>query len=115
MTKVEFHPEAEDDLAGAKQWYRQRSRLAARAFATEFAGAVRQIATSPTRWPKTHGETRRFVLSRFPFSILHKPFSGQTRERWKAPEAGEREQQLRELVSWFPHWFNQEDTSQNNV
>lgn len=72
MNKVEFHPEAEDDLAGAKQWYRQRSRLAARAFATEFAGAVRQITTSPTRWPKTQGETRRFVLSRFPFSILYR-------------------------------------------
>jgi plasmid stabilization system protein ParE len=71
MTKVEFHPEAEEDLANAKQWYKQRSRLAARAFATEFAGAVRQIATSPTRWTKTEGEPRRFVLSRFPFSIVY--------------------------------------------
>lgn len=72
MTKIEFHPEAEDDLANAKQWYKQRSRLAARAFATEFAYAIRQIATSPMRWPKTEGEPRRFVLSRFPFSIVYR-------------------------------------------
>jgi plasmid stabilization system protein ParE len=44
MIKVEFHPEAEQDLSEAKSWYRERSKLAARAFATEFAYSVRQIA-----------------------------------------------------------------------
>ena len=72
MIKVEFHPEAEQDLSEAKSWYRERSKLAARAFATEFAYAVRQISSSPNRWPEDRPEERRFVLSRFPFSILYR-------------------------------------------
>lgn len=72
MVKIEFHPEAEQDLAEAKSWYRERSKLAARAFATEFAASVRQISNSPNRWPETKPGERRFVLARFPFSILYR-------------------------------------------
>lgn len=72
MIKIEFHPEAEQELSEAKRWYRQRSRLAARAFATEIAGSFRQIAESPDRWPEVRPGERRFILSKFPFSILYR-------------------------------------------
>lgn len=72
MIKVEFHPEADQELAEAKRWYRERSRLAARAFATDINDALRDISVSPQRWPETTPGERRLVLSRFPFSILYR-------------------------------------------
>ena len=72
MIKVEFHPEAEQELEAAKNWYRERSDLAARAFATDLAHAVRKISDSPDRWPETRPGERRFVLLRFPYSILYR-------------------------------------------
>jgi hypothetical protein len=73
MIRIEFHPEAEQELSEAQSWYRERSRLAARAFATDIAYSVRQIAAAPNRWPETRTGERRFVLSRFPFfnSLSH--------------------------------------------
>ena len=72
MIKIEFHPEAEQELWEAKRWYRERSKLAARAFATDIADSFRQIAGSPNRWPEVRTGERRFILSRFPFSILYR-------------------------------------------
>ncbi len=72
MIKVEFHPEAERELLEARRWYRERSKLAARAFATDIAYSVRQIAAAPNCWPETRPGERRFVLSRFPSSILYR-------------------------------------------
>ncbi|MGI9068072.1 MAG: type II toxin-antitoxin system RelE/ParE family toxin [Pyrinomonadaceae bacterium] len=70
--KVEFHPEADQELTEAKRWYRKRSQLAARAFATDINNALQDISVSPHRWPETTLGERRLVLSRFPFSILYR-------------------------------------------
>jgi plasmid stabilization system protein ParE len=67
MITIEFHPEADRELSEAKTWYRERSTLAARAFATDIAESLRHIAESPTRWPEARSGERRYVLSRFPF------------------------------------------------
>ena len=72
MITIEFHPEAEQELAEAKSWYRQRSKLAARAFATEIGESVRHITSALTRWPEVRPGERRYVLSNFPFSILYR-------------------------------------------
>jgi hypothetical protein len=65
MMKVEFHPEADQELAEAKRWYRKRSRLAARAFATAVTDALQDISVSPHRWPETRLDERRLVLAKF--------------------------------------------------
>ena len=70
MIRINFHPEAEEELLAAKRWYRERSRLAARAFDTEISQAIRQIAASPNRYPETPANERRFVLSTFPFQFF---------------------------------------------
>jgi plasmid stabilization system protein ParE len=72
MTKIEFHPEARLDLESARSWYRERSKLAARAFITEVLRALRSIAISPDAWPRTRANERRFVLKRFPYSIIYR-------------------------------------------
>jgi len=72
MTKIEFHPEAELDLESARSWYRERSQIAARAFVTEVLRALKNIAVSPNAWPRTRANERRFVLKRFPYSIIYR-------------------------------------------
>jgi plasmid stabilization system protein ParE len=72
MIRIEFHPEADQELEAAKKWYQERSDLAARAFATDIADSLTKIAASPDRWPEIGSGERRFLLSRFPFSILYR-------------------------------------------
>ena len=71
MTRVEFHPEAGRDLAEAQAWYRERSEVAAQAFALEINNALATIQDAPERWPLTTRGARRFLLSEFPYSNLY--------------------------------------------
>jgi toxin ParE1/3/4 len=72
MIRIEFHPEADQELEAAKNWYQSRSDLAGRAFATEITNSLAKIAAAPERWPATGSGERRYLLSRFPFSILYR-------------------------------------------
>ncbi len=69
---VGFHPAALEESTAAEAWYRERSATAAMAFIAEIDRAVAQIGDAPQRWARhTHG-TRRFVLRRFPFSLIYR-------------------------------------------
>lgn len=75
--KLGFHPEAVAEVRGATRWYRKRDSDAAEAFLTEFERALLRIAEAPERWPVFEAGLRRFVLRRFPFSIVYRLTSGQ--------------------------------------
>ncbi|MGH8246056.1 MAG: type II toxin-antitoxin system RelE/ParE family toxin [Gammaproteobacteria bacterium] len=49
MTRIEFHPEAEQEVAEAQVWYRERSEVAAQALALEIDRAIQSIAEAPHR------------------------------------------------------------------
>jgi toxin ParE1/3/4 len=70
--EVEFHPIAEEEWLAAYAWYSERSETAARAFLREMDRAVSLISEAPDRWPKYDSETRRFIMTRFPFSIIYR-------------------------------------------
>ena len=70
--KVEFHPHAEEDFLAAYAWYSDRSETAARAFLREMDRAILRISEAPERWPAYDSLTRRFVLARFPFSVIYR-------------------------------------------
>jgi hypothetical protein len=38
--------------------------------ASSFA-AIENIAEAPSRWPRLHGRFRRYLLHRFPFSVVY--------------------------------------------
>jgi plasmid stabilization system protein ParE len=46
-------------------------------FVTELERALLHIAEAPERWPVVESGRRRFVLRRFPFSIVYRVQSGQ--------------------------------------
>jgi toxin ParE1/3/4 len=72
MKQVRFHREAEAELTEAQAWYRSRSEVAAQAFALEIDHAIKSIAETPERSPTGRRGERRFVLSRFPYTVLYR-------------------------------------------
>jgi plasmid stabilization system protein ParE len=66
-----LHALAWQEIEGADDWYRQHSEDAATDFVAEVFTAIRKIREAPHRWPSYLHGTRRYVLDRFPFSILY--------------------------------------------
>ncbi len=64
--------EAEAEIIANERWYAQRSPAVAEAFIAEVDGAVAGIGESPETWPRYRRGTRRFVLRRFPFSVVYR-------------------------------------------
>ena len=72
MRALRFHPEAYEELTKAREWYEVRSEVAAQAFALEIDHAIDRIVEAPLRYPIGKRGERRFVLDRFPYTILYR-------------------------------------------
>lgn len=72
LRQVDVHPEAVAEAQAAAHWYRERSASAAHAFLTELDRAIEKIAEDPGIWTRYVGGTQRFVLRRFPFSLIYR-------------------------------------------
>ncbi len=72
MKRIRFHPEAEEELLEAQDWYKRRSEVASQAFALEIDHAIKRIIETPLRWPVTLSNERRYLLPRFPYSIRYR-------------------------------------------
>ena len=68
---VEYHEGASADVKAAVAWYQKRSPKAALDFIDELHRAAETIREAPDRWPLGKKDTRRFLLWRFPFSIIY--------------------------------------------
>ena len=68
---VEFHPAARFEVERTHAWYGSKSESAADGFLLEMEAALDEIAEAPSRWPRHLHGTRRFVLRRFPFSVVY--------------------------------------------
>jgi toxin ParE1/3/4 len=69
--RLEYHQGAISDVKSAVAWYRKRSPKAALDFIEELHRAAETIKEAPERWPQGKNNTRRFLLWRFPFSIIY--------------------------------------------
>lgn len=68
---IRLHPLAADEAEVARLWYFERNPQVSRAFVTALDAAVASIAASPRRWPRVHGKYRRYLLRKFPFSVVY--------------------------------------------
>jgi len=71
MKRFRFHREASEDFRNAIRWYREHSPKAATEFRRAVSDVFQHIVQAPQRWPEYLYGTRRFVLHRFPFSIVY--------------------------------------------
>ena len=69
--RIEYHEGASADVKSAVAWYQERSSKAALDFIGELQRAAETIREAPDRWPPGRNNTRRFLLWRFPFSIIY--------------------------------------------
>jgi len=70
--QVSFHPEAAEEADTARQWYAERSPQVARALLAELDLSVERIREAPWRWPRHATGARRYILPRFPFSVIYR-------------------------------------------
>ena len=69
MKRLIIGEEAELELAGSVAFYEERRSGLGLDFHAAAKEAVRMIGTAPERWPVGKHDTRRYVMSRFPFVI----------------------------------------------
>lgn len=72
QAELELHPEAVTEARAARAWYAVRSPSAAAAFIAELDHAILQITEATNRWPSYLHGTRRYLLRRFPFSVVYR-------------------------------------------
>ena len=70
IRELEYLREALEEAETAARWYAARSPAAAAAFSEEVDAAESAIARLPDAWPPFDHGTRRYLLRRFPFSIV---------------------------------------------
>jgi|SRR5215471_14866603 len=70
--KLEYLAEALDEAVEAARWYAERSATAAAAFSDEIDAAESTIVRLPDAWPTFDHGTRRYLLRRFPFSVVYR-------------------------------------------
>ena len=69
--RLEISDPAEREISEAYDWYSERSPQAAGRFLAELDRAFDVVLKSPRVWPKLDSDTRRFVLKRYPFSLIY--------------------------------------------
>jgi plasmid stabilization system protein ParE len=69
--RVSFRPEARLDILEAREWYESRAAGLGSEFARAVDAAAAGILRFPASHPHVHGDVRKAVLRRFPFSLLY--------------------------------------------
>lgn len=69
---LEYLAQAVAEAEEAARWYAERSPTAATRFSLELDAAEAAIMDRPDAWPAAEGKNRRYLLRRFPFSVLYR-------------------------------------------
>jgi hypothetical protein len=73
VTRVRFHRAASAEAEAAVRWYEERVEGLGADFRAEVVLGVERIAERPSVWPPSEHDprARRYLLSRFPYSIVY--------------------------------------------
>lgn len=66
---VRLREEADRDLTAAASWYEQQRVGLGHDFLDEALAALHRVAAQPLTYPVVHRNTRRALMTRFPFGI----------------------------------------------
>jgi plasmid stabilization system protein ParE len=72
VRELEYLAEALAEAEAAARWYAERSLVAGVGFDDEVEVADAAIAQHPEAWPPFDHGTRRYLLRRYPFSIVYR-------------------------------------------
>lgn len=68
---VEFHPDAQEDLYGAMDWYNNERAGLGSTFVTAVERTVQTVAASPMVGSSVGKELRRILVPTFPYSVIY--------------------------------------------
>mgnify|MGYP000377382831 CR=1 FL=1 len=70
MLELYVYPEAEKEITASFEWYEEQAIGLGIDFVSELDRAIDSIQSLPHVWPKYQIHYQRFLLSRFPFSVV---------------------------------------------
>ena len=73
MNRVRYHPAAGNDIQTAVDFYDARRRKLGDAFLAVVRASARRLKEKPFLGPPLDGPIRRFVVQRFPYTIVYEP------------------------------------------
>lgn len=71
MLNIIFHPDIEHEVKASYEWYQNQAVGLGDDYLNELEIAYNAIAELPDTWPKFQNNLRRFLLSKFPFSVIY--------------------------------------------
>jgi toxin ParE1/3/4 len=71
MFSLSFHPDVKNDTQSSYDWYQLQAQGLGNDFIAELESAFEAISSLPKTWPKFGSNHHRFLLSRFPFSVIY--------------------------------------------
>ena len=72
MLEIIFHPAIVLEIKASYEWYQNQAEGLGEDFLHELESAYRTIAAFPDTWPKFKKDYRRFLLGKFPFSVIYR-------------------------------------------
>ena len=74
MKPISFHPDVEIDIKGSYDWYEKELQGLGLQFIFELEQGFDAISYAPSTWLTFQDGFRRYILARFPFSIIYKEY-----------------------------------------
>ncbi len=72
MFQLVFHPHVSKEIKVSYSWYQGKAAGLGDDFINELESAYETIKEYPLGWPFLKQDFRRFVLPKFPFSVIYK-------------------------------------------
>jgi len=72
MLKIIFHPDIAVEVKSSYDWYQRQADGLGEDYLSELESAYQAICELPETWPKFEKGFRRFLLSKFPFSVIYR-------------------------------------------
>ncbi len=72
MFTLSSHPDVINEIQSSYDWYQLQVDGLGDDFITELESAFNTVLSIPLTWPKFGTSHHRFLLSRFPFSVIYK-------------------------------------------
>lgn len=72
MENFVFHPEVKEDIQFAYHWYQEQAEGLGEDFLVELEASYEVISELPDTWPTFQKGFRRYLLARFPYSVIYR-------------------------------------------